>query len=129
LALRGGGGSTFGAVTVTSFAFGGIDPIASYNATWADIRAFFSHFIDFSSTETYSYFFAITSPTSIFQMAPFFASNMTISATQTLLKPWFDASPPWESPSPYIQLISVLPPSLGSIFPSRSHGQKPSHES
>jgi hypothetical protein len=93
-ALRGGGGSAFGAVTVTSFAFGGIDSITSYNATWAGIRAFSSHSIDSSSTETYSYFLVIPSLIPIFQMAPFFAPNMTISATQALLKPWFDASPP-----------------------------------
>jgi hypothetical protein len=89
-ALR-GGESTFGAVTLISFAFGGIDPITSYNATWAGICPFYSQFIGFSSTETYYYFLVISSPIPIFQMAPFFAPNMTISATQALFKPWFDA--------------------------------------
>jgi len=103
-ALRGGGGSTFGIVTsvivkahpdfpvtVTSFAFGGVDPTTSYNATWAGIRAFFTHFIDFSSAGTYSYFDVVPSPVPIFEMAPFFAPNLTIAATQAFLKPWFDA--------------------------------------
>jgi hypothetical protein len=102
-ALRGGGGSTFGVVTsvtvkahpdfpvtVTSFAFGGISPNTTYDQTWAGIRAFFSHFIDFSSAGTYSYFQLVPSPVPIFEMAPFFAPNMTVAATQALLKPWFD---------------------------------------
>lgn len=102
-ALRGGGGSTFGVVTsvtvkahpdfpvtVTSFAFGGINPSTTYNETWAGIRAFFTHFIDFSSAGTYCYFLLIPSPVPIFEMAPFFAPNMTVAATQALLQPWLD---------------------------------------
>jgi len=60
-ALRGGGESTFGAVTSISFAFDGIVPITSYNATWGGIRPFYSQFIGFSSTETYCYFLVISS--------------------------------------------------------------------
>ncbi len=91
-ALRGGGGSTFGIVTsvivkahpdfpvtVTSFDFGGVNPTTSYNATWAGIRVFFTHFIDFSSAGTYSYFNVVPSPVPIFEMAPFFAPSMPIA--------------------------------------------------
>ncbi|KAL2062758.1 hypothetical protein VTL71DRAFT_5830 [Oculimacula yallundae] len=98
-ALAGGGGSTFGVVTsvtvkahpdfpVTAFSFS-----FTANSTitfWAGVRTFFNYFIPFSDAGTYSYFNIFPSAVPVFSLKPFFAPNLTIAQTQSLLKPWLD---------------------------------------
>lgn len=98
-----GGGSTYGVttsitvkaykdmpVTAFSFTFGGPGSNVTYDNFWKGVRAYFSHFIPFSDAGTYGYFWMSPAPVPTFQMIPFFAPNMSASATKALLKPWLD---------------------------------------
>ncbi|RDW85699.1 FAD-binding-containing protein [Coleophoma crateriformis] len=102
-ALRGGGGSTFGVVTsVTSrtkpkmqvttakFSFATSTNVTS-DIFWAGVRAYFNYFIDNTDAGTYAYFSVFNTGTDSFSfsMAPFWAPNLTLAQTQTLLAPWF----------------------------------------
>jgi hypothetical protein len=101
-ALRGGGGSTFGVVTsvtikayptipvtVTQFSFG-VGGNVTYDAFWAGMRAYFSHFIEFPAAGTYAYFFVLPAPAPILLMEPFFAPNLSAAETSALLQPWLN---------------------------------------
>ncbi|KAH8601623.1 hypothetical protein B0O99DRAFT_562194 [Bisporella sp. PMI_857] len=96
-ALRGGGGSTFGIVTslvvkayddvpvtTTNFVVAASPSIPVENF-WAGIRAYWNYFITHSDAGIYSYFF-VTSQFISFN--PFFAPNLTVAQTRTLLEPW-----------------------------------------
>lgn len=105
-ALRGGGGSTFGVVTsitikvhpalpvtTTSFAFGGSGSNITDTTFWSAVRSYFTHFPTFVDAGTYGYFFVFPSPPGSppsFALSPFFAPNLTVSQTQTLLTPFLN---------------------------------------
>lgn len=103
VALRGGGGSTFGVMTSVTAKVYPVIPVAimtfafttsanvSSTTFWAGVRAYFDHFIPFTNAGTYAYFsIGLTGNNSYsFSMAPFFAPNMTASQLNTLVQPWF----------------------------------------
>ncbi|KAL4953782.1 hypothetical protein BDW69DRAFT_184166 [Aspergillus filifer] len=101
-ALRGGGGSTFGAVTsVTAKAYPTIPVTTStftfstggnitYDSFWAGFRAYLDYFVRHSDLGIYSYFFILPSDGEFtFLMQPFVAPNKTLEETNVLLSPWF----------------------------------------
>lgn len=102
--LRGGGGATFGVVTSVTSKVYPVIPAATMKFTfatsanvssiafWNGVRAYFTHFVEYTDKGTYAYFtMAPTGPDSyIFSMAPFFAPNMTASQLRTLVQPWFN---------------------------------------
>ncbi|PGH12703.1 hypothetical protein AJ79_04063 [Helicocarpus griseus UAMH5409] len=102
-ALRGGGGSTYGVVTsmtlkarpdmkvtTTTFTFTSGGTVTKENF-WQGVRYFFDYFIPFTDAGTYSYFFLMPAGPEdfLFLMQPFFAPQMSIEETETLLGPWF----------------------------------------
>ncbi|KAI5840098.1 hypothetical protein DFP73DRAFT_501095 [Morchella snyderi] len=95
-ALRGGGGSTFGIVTsvivkaypdlpvtTATFSFSSTD----LEAYWDAVKVYFSTFITNADAGTYSYFSIFTGT---FNMAPFFAPNLSAAEVTALLQPLFD---------------------------------------
>lgn len=134
-ALRGGGGSTFGIVTSvtvkaypdipvtgTTFAFG-VSETVSYDAFWAGVRSFFDYFITLSDAGTYSYFFVLPGTAPVFSMQPFFAPNLSIEATQTLLAPWFaDLATLNISVSPKFHHYSTFASAWSASFPQEGIG-------
>ncbi|KAF4609837.1 hypothetical protein G7Y89_g15786 [Cudoniella acicularis] len=98
-AQRGGGGSTWGVVTsitvralpnmpitVVQFSFSAATPAAF----WGGVRAYWKHFIEYSDSGIYGYFFILDiPPVPFFQMTAFWAPNKTKTETDALLKPWF----------------------------------------
>lgn len=102
-ALRGGGGSTFGAVTsvtvkalpsipvtISTFSFATGANVTA-DAFWRGVRAYFDHFLANADAGTYAYWWVIpTGPQQfLFQMRPFFAPNHTVPQFEQLVAPWF----------------------------------------
>ncbi|KAI0010346.1 FAD-binding domain-containing protein [Xylariaceae sp. FL0662B] len=103
-ALRGGGGSTYGVVTsmvikaypkisVTTMTFnlssGGQVTVDQF---WQALRAYFEDFIKYTDAGNYAYFqINANSGNYIFNMAPWFAPNMTTAELQALTEPFFTA--------------------------------------
>ncbi|EED18847.1 conserved hypothetical protein [Talaromyces stipitatus ATCC 10500] len=106
--LRGGGGSTIGVMTsltmkaypqlpatTVTFNFTAVDGPA-LDAFWTGIESYVNNMQAFVDAGTYGYYALAILEDSAgnerheFQMRPFFAPNMTIAETKTLLSPWFD---------------------------------------
>ncbi|KAI5861383.1 FAD-binding domain-containing protein [Durotheca rogersii] len=103
-ALRGGGGSTYGVVTsmvikafpeipVTTMSFSlttGDD--VSVRQFWQAVRAYFQGFINYTDAGNYAHFnLNATSGNYVWNMAPWFAPNMSKSELQALSQPFFNA--------------------------------------
>ncbi|KUJ17541.1 FAD-binding domain-containing protein [Mollisia scopiformis] len=133
-ALRGGGGSTFGVVTsvtikaypplpVTTFSLA-FPPNITTTDFWNGVRSYLTFFPSFTAAGTYGYFFIFPSSpdsTPTFLLSPFFAPNLSIPQTQSLLTP----SLPFPLPITYTHHATYLPAWTAS-FPqepvSRSSG-------
>jgi hypothetical protein len=62
----------------------------SETAFWAGVRAYLDYFITYTDRGAYEYFqiIQVGPGTYLFNMAPFFAPNMTTAQLQTLISPW-----------------------------------------
>ncbi|KAI1770391.1 FAD-binding domain-containing protein [Hypoxylon cercidicola] len=103
-ALRGGGGSTYGVVTsmvikafpeipvtTMSFSLSSSDEI-SPDQFWQAVRAYFEDFIKYTDAGNYAHFMLnATSGWYVWDMAPWFAPNMTQSQLQELADPFLKA--------------------------------------
>ncbi|KAI1134141.1 FAD-binding domain-containing protein [Hypoxylon sp. FL0543] len=103
-ALRGGGGSTYGVVTsmvikafpeipvtTMSFSLSSGEQI-SPNQFWQAVRAYFEDFPKYTDAGTYAHFnLNATSGNYVWDMAPWFAPNMSKSELQALTDPFFKA--------------------------------------
>ncbi|KAI1766950.1 FAD-binding domain-containing protein [Hypoxylon sp. FL1150] len=101
-ALRGGGGSTYGVVTsmvikafpeipvaTMSFSFSSGGEV-SPDQFWLAVRAYFEDFIKYSEAGNYAHFMLnATSNYYVWDMAPWFAPNMSQSQLQELAAPFF----------------------------------------
>ncbi|KAI1633251.1 FAD binding domain-containing protein [Biscogniauxia mediterranea] len=103
-ALRGGGGSTYGVVTsmvikafpkmsVATMTFSlTTGQTVSTDQFWQMVRAYFEDFIKYTDAGTYSYFnMSALSGHYIFNMAPWFAPNMSIDELMNLTAPFWKA--------------------------------------
>ncbi|KAI1498800.1 FAD binding domain-containing protein [Biscogniauxia marginata] len=103
-ALRGGGGSTYGVVTsmvikafpkisVTTMNFSlSTGRNVSVDQFWQAVRAYFEDFIKYTDAGTYSYFnLNALSGNYVFNMASWFAPNMTMAELQNLTDPFWKA--------------------------------------
>lgn len=103
-ALRGGGGSTFGAVTsvtVKAYPKMGVT-MSNFTLTtgddldpetfWEAMRLLWGHLADFADAGAYSYFrfYSIGTDAYYFGMTPFFTPNMSVAEHTALLQPWLD---------------------------------------
>jgi hypothetical protein len=75
-------------LTTITFSFSTTANLTS-DAFWFGIRAYFDYFIPNTDAGTYSYFngFSTGLDSYVFNMAPFFAPNMTASKLNTLMPP------------------------------------------
>ncbi|KAL7621938.1 hypothetical protein AAE478_007438 [Parahypoxylon ruwenzoriense] len=101
-ALRGGGGSTYGVVTsmvikafpeilVTTMTFSLTSgDNVSVDQFWQAVRAYFEGFINYTDAGNYAHFnLNATSGNYVWDMAPWFAPNMSKSELQALADPFF----------------------------------------
>jgi hypothetical protein len=103
-ALLGGGGGTFGIVTSAVVKVHRKVPVTvsqwtmmtsktvSADAFWEAFKFFYVNFPMYNAAKTYSYFslMKLAPGTYMWTMAPFFATDMTISQYEALVQPFFD---------------------------------------
>lgn len=102
-ALRGGGGGTFGVVTsiivktypkipVTTMTFSFLNTTYGDDVFYSAIQAYWKGFVNWTDTGCYSYFSILpvaTENLTLFEVAPWFAPNLTRSQLETLVAPMF----------------------------------------
>ncbi|KAI1208625.1 FAD-binding domain-containing protein [Annulohypoxylon truncatum] len=103
-ALRGGGGSTFGVVTsmvikafpeipvtTMSFSLSSSEEIST-DQFWEAVRAYFKDFAKYTDAGNYAHFnLNATSGNYVWDMAPWFAPNMSKTELEALAEPFFKA--------------------------------------
>ncbi|KAI2617831.1 FAD-binding domain-containing protein [Hypoxylon sp. NC1633] len=101
-ALRGGGGSTYGVVTsmvikafpeipvtTMSFSLSSGDQV-TVDQFWQAVRAYFEDFVKYTDAGNYAHFnLNATSGSYVWDMAPWFAPNMSVTELQALADPFF----------------------------------------